>query len=285
MYCYRCGSEIQDGGRKCQICGASLCPEYGCKPCKNDVEFDITPKKVDAVAIVCGAIAALVAISFILTSAINFIRSAYVPKPKDIVTTGEIRAADVWYSDSPIEFTSYPAEISPGQWAELSIAGQPETEYSISVQCGARTLSTDRLWPITSDTSGNASWVWRMPENCPAGCYSITVFSSINERNLIDYAVLDRSGKVFGDRPEHRKPGESNDIDHSAISLDGDINAEAENMVQPPAENVATYTVYITDTGSKYHRAGCQYLEDSSTEIDLSDAEANGYSPCSVCNP
>jgi hypothetical protein len=43
-------------------------------------------------------------------------------------------------------------------------------------------------------------------------------------------------------------------------------------------------TVYVTRTGSKYHRAGCRYLRKSSIPMSLSQASAS-YSPCSVCNP
>lgn len=42
-------------------------------------------------------------------------------------------------------------------------------------------------------------------------------------------------------------------------------------------------TVYVTNTGSKYHRYGCQYLSQSCIAIDLSDAEAQGYTACSRC--
>lgn len=42
-------------------------------------------------------------------------------------------------------------------------------------------------------------------------------------------------------------------------------------------------TVYITDTGNKYHQAGCKYLSKSSHSISLDQAIAEGYSPCSVC--
>ena len=45
------------------------------------------------------------------------------------------------------------------------------------------------------------------------------------------------------------------------------------------------YTVYITETGSKYHRWGCQYLRESCYYISLSDAIARGYTACSVCSP
>jgi len=44
-------------------------------------------------------------------------------------------------------------------------------------------------------------------------------------------------------------------------------------------------TVYITNTGKKYHRDGCRYLKKSKIAISLTDAKADGYTPCSVCNP
>jgi endonuclease YncB( thermonuclease family) len=43
-------------------------------------------------------------------------------------------------------------------------------------------------------------------------------------------------------------------------------------------------TVYVTRTGSKYHRAGCQYLRHSQIPISLNDARRR-YEPCSVCKP
>lgn len=42
-------------------------------------------------------------------------------------------------------------------------------------------------------------------------------------------------------------------------------------------------TVYITNTGSKYHRAGCGYLWNSSSPISLNSAKNSGYTACSRC--
>ena len=42
--------------------------------------------------------------------------------------------------------------------------------------------------------------------------------------------------------------------------------------------------VYVTDSGTKYHKAGCGYLK-SSNKISLSEAKAQGYTPCSRCFP
>ncbi len=59
--------------------------------------------------------------------------------------------------------------------------------------------------------------------------------------------------------------------------------AAASAPVTLPA--LAEVTVYITKTGEKYHRDGCQYLRKSQIPISLSDAKARGYSACSKCGP
>ena len=49
--------------------------------------------------------------------------------------------------------------------------------------------------------------------------------------------------------------------------------------------NEEEVTVYITETGSKYHRSSCRHLSKSKIETTLSRAKANGYEPCGTCNP
>lgn len=46
----------------------------------------------------------------------------------------------------------------------------------------------------------------------------------------------------------------------------------------------APETVYVTKTGSKYHRAGCSSLRRSSIAMTL-DAAAAKYQPCKICKP
>ena len=53
----------------------------------------------------------------------------------------------------------------------------------------------------------------------------------------------------------------------------------------PTPEPQTSVTVYITNTGEKYHRWGCQYLWNSSIAVALDYALASGYMPCSRCNP
>lgn len=54
---------------------------------------------------------------------------------------------------------------------------------------------------------------------------------------------------------------------------------------KPKPKKSSGVTVYITDTGAKYHTAGCQYLRQSKHAISLKAAKAQGYTPCSRCNP
>jgi micrococcal nuclease len=50
-------------------------------------------------------------------------------------------------------------------------------------------------------------------------------------------------------------------------------------------ENTAEQTVYVTNSGTKYHLEGCSSLRRSKIAISLADAVKSGYGPCSICNP
>ncbi|GGG96367.1 hypothetical protein GCM10007415_34450 [Parapedobacter pyrenivorans] len=42
-------------------------------------------------------------------------------------------------------------------------------------------------------------------------------------------------------------------------------------------------TVYITKSGEKYHKAGCQYINKSEIKTTKKEAVKNGYGACKVC--
>jgi len=52
-----------------------------------------------------------------------------------------------------------------------------------------------------------------------------------------------------------------------------------------PTSDSGGGTVYITDTGTKYHRDGCRYLNESKHAVSCSWATSHGYTACSVCDP
>jgi hypothetical protein len=61
-------------------------------------------------------------------------------------------------------------------------------------------------------------------------------------------------------------------------------------LLRPPQPSPSAKTdetqviVYVTRTGTKYHRAGCSYLRSSKIEITLKAAKAK-YTACSRCHP
>lgn len=44
-------------------------------------------------------------------------------------------------------------------------------------------------------------------------------------------------------------------------------------------------TVYVSKTGSKYHKSSCKYLKHSSISLQLTEAKKKDYTACSVCKP
>ena len=58
---------------------------------------------------------------------------------------------------------------------------------------------------------------------------------------------------------------------------------DSNNADKDTSNSNVTY-VYVTETGSKYHKEGCRYLKDSMIKIKLTDAVEKDYEPCSVCN-
>lgn len=58
-----------------------------------------------------------------------------------------------------------------------------------------------------------------------------------------------------------------------------------EHSWQAASQDASEITVYVTKTGSKYHRGDCRYLRQSKYAISLQDAVNQGYDACSVCDP
>ncbi len=51
---------------------------------------------------------------------------------------------------------------------------------------------------------------------------------------------------------------------------------------QPPK---ADAMVYVTRTGTRYHRGSCSLLKDSAVPISVEEARKRGLTPCAICSP
>ena len=76
-----------------------------------------------------------------------------------------------------------------------------------------------------------------------------------------------------------------------AEDSEDDDKTEVQSNAPSGQQNVITdkddssVMVHVTDTGTKYHSAGCSYLSKSDHEITLEEAKEQGLKPCSKCNP
>lgn len=68
------------------------------------------------------------------------------------------------------------------------------------------------------------------------------------------------------------------------LELEAEAKARGLGMwATPPAPPGGT--VYITSSGTKYHRDGCRFLDRSGVEVNVERAIDLGYEPCGVCRP
>lgn len=71
--------------------------------------------------------------------------------------------------------------------------------------------------------------------------------------------------------------------EQAAAQKAAEEQAAQEQAAAQAASTETSQTVYVTNTGKKYHRSGCQYLKKSKIAISLSDAKSSGYTACSKC--
>jgi len=53
----------------------------------------------------------------------------------------------------------------------------------------------------------------------------------------------------------------------------------------PSAPDLARIVVYVTKSGTKYHRKDCPHLRRSARALSLKEALERGYEPCAQCKP
>ena len=222
---------------------------------------------------------------------------------KNEISTGEtvsaedIPASAVWYPDSRVQFETYPGNVSPGDRVSLSIDSAPNTRHTITVLVdGAPMQSTDLIAQET-DLTAHAAWSWTVPDDATPGQSYILVAAG-DFYNCIDYAVLDSAGNVVGDAPDRTAPyGHQPEPEIDDGEMEMEITPPDTETDEPPVDAVDTpivedmpeepetgVTVYVTDTGTKYHNSGCRYLSESSRAIDLDSAIVQGYTACQACH-
>ena len=78
-------------------------------------------------------------------------------------------------------------------------------------------------------------------------------------------------------------------VNEMGLWAPGGTKLETDNSRDDSAEPSSSpgfpTTVYVTKTGTKYHREHCKHLARSTMELSLDVAKQRGYEPCGECRP
>ena len=134
-----------------------------------------------------------------------------------------------------------------------------------------------------------------------AGAASVDVTSQLDEKHTEGYAEgFDngyqtgyKNGKKVGRAEAKEEAAEEKRDDNKDSGSSGSYRPYSSSGASGSSNSSSTSssvfnsgtTVYVTDTGSKYHRYGCQYLRESCHGMTLSKAKQAGYTACSRCDP
>ncbi len=91
-------------------------------------------------------------------------------------------------------------------------------------------------------------------------------------------------GKAEGRLPYANAPKPASSTQKTTGSKSPSTPAVSNSNSSVASTTNTSQTVYITNTGTKYHNSGCRSLSKSKIAISLDDAKAKGYEPCKNCH-
>ena len=101
-----------------------------------------------------------------------------------------------------------------------------------------------------------------------------------NVRHVEEFVRLQREARRAGEGLWGFETGARGDV--FTVPAAGEVDV---SNVTDMSNADNTIIVYITRTGTKYHREGCHHLRYSCIPLTLAEAKERGYSACSVCWP
>lgn len=207
---------------------------------------------------------------------------------RDILTTGEDIDCDVYkvghHGSNTASSDAFLDAITP-EYGVISCAegnsyGHPHAEPLNNLRAmGVQVFRTDEQGSIVAHSDGTQiTWNCSPSESWQVGENTQNAAGNTDEEYAGNVSAGAAGSQVntIGQNAAEQKTSDS-------------VAEESEPKQEPEVETVSeehtSPGVHITDTGKKYHSAGCRYLEKSDHEVTLSDAKARGLTPCSKCNP
>lgn len=143
-------------------------------------------------------------------------------------------------------------------------------EESVTIQVWVNGAGNEAYIASTGDADSINAWSKRV--------YALRDFSSAMVQELARAGYSERSVNInlLNDQ----------NTDNTLLTVrNGEVTYNWVESDEALANDTKNITVYITDTGKKYHIKGCRALDDSQYPISLEDAINSGYSPCGICGP
>lgn len=173
--------------------------------------------------------------------------------------------------------------------------GDAENESESEILSGGAAISADvlKVGHHGSDTSSGRSFIEAVR---PA--YAVISVGAGNRYGHPDQETLNTLAAVNAEiwRTDERGTivvscdGKNITISGTGTSSPPPEGTTPETITAPEESSSApddgqNITVYITKSGTKYHRDGCRFLNDSKIPVKLSELDTKKYTPCSVCKP
>ena len=223
---------------------------------------------------VAGIITGAVGILFAVIMAVSVARTDPAPEVSADAATETECVVETETSAEPVELEQETEEAQ----SEI-VSEQMETEQQTATEVVQEEASNEKASEkelekpaqpeaVTNESTPEADGTQTQNDGAPAE-YEVAV-AAVSSGAAV---AVDNSGSTGGNSDASGNGGQ-------AVS-----NADSNPAPAPaPADSGSGVTVHITDTGSKYHSAGCQYLAKSDHEVSLETAKSMGLTPCSKCN-
>lgn len=195
---------------------------------------------------------------------------------------------------------------SPDNLEQITLSADTGQTYDINKKISIKATTTPTDYELSSDDfkcSGGKINIDKQSISFVAtkdGSYKIWAeHDGIKSNNLTlkvedKAAIAKQKAKEEQKRLAAEKAKKEAEEKAAQEAAEAQAKAEAEAQAQAEAQQQAQAatqaqqnndpTVYITNTGGKYHRAGCRFLKQSQIEKHLSEVKGV-YGPCGVCNP
>ena len=196
--------------------------------------------------------------------------------------------------------------VSPDKLEQITLKADTEQTYDINQKISIEATTTPSDYELSSSdfkcsggkiTTNNQNISFIATKD---GSYKIWAeHDGIKSNNLTlkvedKEAIAKQKEKEEQERLAAEKAQKEAEEKAAQEAAEAQAKAEAEAQAQAEAQQQAQAatqaqqnndpTVYITNTGGKYHRAGCRFLKQSQIEKHLSEVKGV-YEPCGVCNP